>query len=377
MRSTRFRLVRAFISLGAMMFGSGVDADAQGTMHSPTRTPVLRSMESNDPIFGRQAFSDRVVHDPLMGDQSISELILGGPIIDPAMDGIYPPTVYLPSETVESARSAEVAIERFRPSFFQGAELLGGYLADTGNDASELNQTFEEARVSFGFPLGVLTGGSMDNIIGFRPYFRADQFDGPRTIDVPGAVYDTGVSLLNQKKWSQSLSTTLVITPSIRQDFKTSASGFRLFGLGLLNWKARPNLTISAGVVYSGRNDLMWLPAFGLTYLPTPWWKIDATMPRPRIARRLWKDGGRSEGWAFIGGTIGGNTWAVERASGLDDELTIRAFELIGGYEVIGAGNRGFNVEAAYTFGRRIEYENQDIEIALSDGLGIRAAWQF
>ena len=33
-----------------------------------------------------------------------------------------------------------------------------------------MNQAFEEVRADFGIPLG-----SMDNLIGLRPYFRADQ----------------------------------------------------------------------------------------------------------------------------------------------------------------------------------------------------------
>ncbi|WP_146454724.1 TonB-dependent receptor [Rubripirellula tenax] len=296
---------------------------------------------------------------------------------------LNPPIIYSPSEAIE------VPVEKFRRGFYQGAEVLGGYLADVGGNSAGMNQTFEEARVSFGIPVDVLTGGpvSMDNIIGLRPYFRVDHFDGPdfsdpslglpSDIDVPGSVYDTGVTLLNQKKWSEVFSTTLIVSPSIRSDFQTSDNAFRLFGLALLNWKPCPEWTVSAGVVYFDRNDFSLLPAFGVVYQPTPWWKFDFTMPRPRIARRMWKNGGQAEGWAFVGARIGGNTWAVKRDSGESDELTVRGFEILGGYEVIGAGNRGFAVETHYTFGRSIEYDRQDIEIDLTDAVGIRAAWQF
>ncbi|TWU47866.1 TonB-dependent receptor [Rubripirellula reticaptiva] len=379
MRLSQFCLAS---SLAAVCAVAGWDTPVSNAQ-TISGSDLLRSNTSQDPLFGQHAFRDRVVHDPALGDRSISDLILSGPVIDPTMDGIYPPTVYMPADSVASMMvsqaAGEVPIERFRKSFYQGTEVLGGHLWDTGNDdvSGRMNQTFEEARINFGFPIGVITGGSMDNIVGFRPYFRVDHLDGPTGIDVPGSVYDTGISILNQKKWSEVFSTTVVVTPSVRSDFDTSDNGFRLFGLALMNWKPRPNLTLSAGVVYFARNDIGLLPAVGFVYLPTPWWKIDATMPRPRLARRLWKNGGHAEGWAFVGASIGGNTWAVKRSSGESDELTVRAYELIGGYEVIGAGNRGFNIETVYTFGRRIEYERDDVRIDLSDGVGIRAAWQF
>ncbi len=275
--------------------------------------------------------------------------------------------------------SAELPVEKFRRSAYQGSEILGGYLWDTGDRLGGLDQTFEEARISFGMPLGVLFGGgaSTDSVLGIRPYFRADHFNGPVDVDLPGTVYDTGVTILNQKKWNEVFSSTVMLSPSIRSDFRTSDNAFRLFGLALLNWTPREELTFSVGVVYFDRADVNLLPAIGITYRPAPWWKIEATMPRPRIARRLWKNGAAAEGWAYLGGQLGGTTWAVKRDSGVSDELTVRDFRVVGGYEVIAAGNRGLTVEAAYAFGRSIEYERDDFDEDLEDAVSLQAAWRF
>ncbi|TWU40843.1 DUF6268 family outer membrane beta-barrel protein [Novipirellula artificiosorum] len=269
-------------------------------------------------------------------------------------------------------RFGEEPVERFRKSFYQGTELVGGYLADLGDKAGGLDVSFEEARVSLGVPLG-----SMDNLLAIRPYFRADHLNGPTTIDVPETLYDTGVSLFNRRVWSDRFSTTVMITPSVRSDFTTSKKAFRLFGLGLVNWQKRPDLSLSLGVVYLGRSDLPLLPAFGATWTPNPWWKFDAMLPRPRIARRLWKQGGQAEAWAYIGGTLGGNTWAVTRDSGADDELTLSDLRLLAGYEQIRAGNRGLFVEGGYSFNRSIEYEQTEDDIDLDDALFVQAGWQF
>ncbi|TWT82433.1 hypothetical protein CA13_38960 [Planctomycetes bacterium CA13] len=266
----------------------------------------------------------------------------------------------------------EIPIERYRKSFYQGAEVLGGYLGGLGDKAGGIDTTFEEARVAFGVPLG-----SMDNILALRPYFRADHLRGPTVIDAPESLYNTGVSLFNQKKWSERFSSTLMLTPSIRSDFTTSKNAFRLFGLGLVNWQKRPDLSLSLGVVYLGRSDLPLLPAFGATWTPTPWWKFDAMLPRPRISRRLWKNGGESEGWAYFGGTIGGNTWAVTRDSGADDELTLSDLRLLFGLEEIRQGNRGGFFEAGYAFNRSIEYEQTEEDIDLDDALFVQAGLKF
>jgi hypothetical protein len=297
--------------------------------------------------------------------------IAGEPFAPPRMQPLDEPFIVAPN--------AEIAVERFRRSAYQGAEVLAGYLWDTGDRLGGLDQTFEEARVSFGVPLGLLSGGepTMENLLGLRPYFRADHFNGPIDVDLPGTVYDTGVTIFNQKKWNEVFSTTLIVTPSVRSDFETSDNAFRLFGLALLNWSPREELTFSLGVVYFDRADFNLLPAFGFTYQPTPWWRIEATMPRPRIARRLWKNGAQAEGWAYVGGQIGGSTWAVKRDSGISDELTVRDFRLVTGYEVIAAGNRGLTIEAAYVFGRSIEYERDEFDEDLDDAVSIQAAWRF
>ena len=266
----------------------------------------------------------------------------------------------------------ETPIQRYRKSFCQGAEVRGGYLFDLGDAQGGMNQAFEEVRADFGIPLG-----SMDNLIGLRPYFRADQLQGIQTTDLPSVLYNTGLNILHQKKWSSRFSSTVVLTPSVRSDFTTSKNAFRLFGLGLMNWKCRDDLTVSAGVVYFDRADFNLLPAFGFVWTPTPEWKIDATMPRPRVFKRLWKRGAEAEGWCYCGGSIGGNTWAVTRDSGDIDELTIRDFRFMTGYEVIETGNRGHFVEAGFAFGRSIEYERSGVDLDLDAGFYLDAGIKF
>ena len=91
----------------------------------------------------------------------------------------------------------------------------------------------------------------------------------------------------------------------------------------------------------------------------------------------LWREGDEAEGWVYLGGMVGGNTWAVTRDSGQSDQLTLRDLRLLAGYEIIGQGNRGLLVEGGYAFARRIEYESSDTDVKLDDGLFVQAGWQF
>lgn len=271
-----------------------------------------------------------------------------------------------------SSLAMELPVERFRRGFYQGGELSGGYVLGLGSEAGGLNQTYQETRIAVGVPLG-----SLDNILAVSPFFRIDLLDGPTAIDVPPTLYSTGVAFFQRKKWTERYSTTVLLTPSVRSDFTTRENAFRLFGLGLLSWQASEQWSIDVGALYLDRADLGVLPVVGATWTPRPWWKIELTMPRPRLNYRVWKQGALAEAWAYVGGQLGGNTWAVSRTDGSRDELTIGELRLLFGYEVSRQGNRGGLIEFGYAFNRSVEYERQNIELDLDDGIFFQAGWKF
>lgn len=266
----------------------------------------------------------------------------------------------------------EEPVERFRKSFYQGAEVSGGGLFDLGGGDGRLDQAFLDARVGMGLPLL-----SLDNILGIQPFIRVTSLDGPSNVDVPDTLYDTGVTFFHRRQVNERWSTTTLVSPAVRSDWTTDNDALRIFGLGLVNWQASPAWRWSAGVLFLDRADVNVLPAFGFVYQPNPRWRLDGTLPNPRIAHRLWKEGGQGEGWASIGGGFGGNTWATTRENGTTDLLTIRDFRLLADYETIRPGNRGWNVSLGYVFGRSLEYENDSFELDLGDALFVEASVRF
>ncbi|MEM6469144.1 MAG: hypothetical protein AAF802_06205 [Planctomycetota bacterium] len=290
--------------------------------------------------------------------------------------GPHRPTLSTPLQT-QTMLDVEANVPRFRKQFFQGFDVRTGFAGELSSRETAVHQTFEEVRASFGVPLL-----SLDNLLAVSPSFRIDHLNGPNTsdLDVPETLYNVGVTFFNRRQWTSKLSTLILVTPSVRSDFTTSENAYRTFGLGLLNWQWREDFAWTIGAVFLDRADFGVLPAIGATWTPKPWWRVELTMPRPRVARRLWKQGAEAECWSYVGFGIGGNTWSVTREIGnveSIDELSLRSIDLQFGVETIRAGNRGWFAEGGYAFARQLEYESDEFQQDLSDALFIRAGIQF
>ena len=260
----------------------------------------------------------------------------------------------------------ETPITRFRNSLYQGTALSGGYVSDGGSDA--LSIAHYDVSVRFGVPLG-----GMDNVVIVAPNFRQEMIDGPSTIDLPNSLYVTGVNFTWMKTISPRLRSLAMVTPSIRSDFEATDDAVRVFGLGLLTYSLIPKkLDASVGVVYLDRDDIPILPALGVTWTPKPWWLFDLNFPRPRIAYRTAKDGAYSESWVYTGVALGGNTWAVQRANGTEDVLTLRDFQWVFGWEHLRQGGRGLFAETGVSFGRALEYERGGEEVDFDNAMFVR-----
>lgn len=245
-----------------------------------------------------------------------------------------------------------VPVSRFRQGFYQGSSVSAGFLSDRGD--YRLSQAHYELTTRFAVPID-----GMENVLIIAPSIREEIIDAPVGIDIPDSLYNAGVNFTWLKTLSSQWKLTAMLTPSVRSDFNTSEEAFRLFGLGMLTYSYIPDtLDASFGVVFLDRDDIPLLPVLGFTWRPNPFVRIDANFPRPRIAYQTAKCGGESESWVYTGVALGGNTWAVERADGSNDVLTLRDYQWVFGWEHIRSGGRGMFVEAGSSFGRSLEFES-------------------
>jgi hypothetical protein len=215
--------------------------------------------------------------------------------------------------------------------------------------------------------------GSFENLLLVTPGFEVRYLDGPTRADAPPRLYDAGVSLMWRKQFNDRWGSMVAVRPAVASDFATSDDAFRITGRALATWQWVPEeLSLVFGVVYLDRNDLPILPGAGLIWTPNPDWRLDLIFPRPKLARRLVFVPGEREDWVYLGGTLGGRTWAVERQSGVSDQLTLRDYRLFLGWERILEGGSGLSIEAGYVFGRELEYESSPSTLSFGDAVMIR-----
>ena len=264
------------------------------------------------------------------------------------------------------------AVRRYRQQAIQLVSASGGWL---GSIDSGLSQRHYQVEVKTGIPLG-----SFSRILGLTPSFRTDflQASEGAATDLPQEVHEAGLSIFYRTELNNRWSAMGIVRPSFRGDFTTSDNAVRVFGLGLLTWKAIPDqLSLSFGAVFLDRADLPLLPAVGIRWQPTTDLQLDLQFPRSKLQWRMARPESDSELWFYSTAEIGGNTWAVTRASGATDELSLRDIRLTVGVEYVIDGGTGWFLETGWAFRRRLEYERTQTEIAFDDALLIQAGLRY
>ena len=237
------------------------------------------------------------------------------------------------SEIVQ--RSDAYAVRRYRQGFLQRFQFSGGWIDRAGKDGLGISSL--DTSLTVAIPLG-----SVENLLLITPAFGVDYLDGPANVDMPPRLYNTGLDVMWRKQFNDRWGTMLAVRPGVASDLQTSQDAIRITGRALATWQWVPDrLSLLFGVVYLDRNDISMLPAAGLIWTPNPDWRMDLIFPRPKLARRLTFLPRQREDWAYLGGSIGGRTWAVERQSGLADQLTLRDYRLYLGWERIVDGGGG------------------------------------
>lgn len=264
----------------------------------------------------------------------------------------------------------EAPVPKFKKQALQKVAFSGGWLGAVSRN--DLNSSFASAGLTLGMPLG-----SMENILAITPSFRTDWIDASNAIEVPSTLFDVSLDMFHTRRLNDRWRALAMVRPSHRSDFKTTENAVRVFGLGLLIWDYVPErLSVNFGAVYLGRSDITALPAVGLTWTPNTRNRFELQFPRTRLFHRLNKDGPNSELWSYITLGIGGNTWAVTRATGNSDEVALRDLRMTAGLEKTVSGGGGWFIETGLAVDRSLEYlSNPASAISLSNGVIFSAGW--
>ena len=214
-----------------------------------------------------------------------------------------------------------------------------------------LGITSLEARGSIEFP--------KFQALWFVPRLAEHSLNGPTATDLPAQLYDFSFETVGMLPIGERWFVQAAIAPSIFTDsHNTGRKAFRLPGRVLAFWKYSDTLTFTAGILYLDRDDVKAIPSAGVLWNPNEDWKFELAAPRPRIARRISHDD-CSVHWAYLVGEFGGGTWAIRRASGLNDVATFSDYRLMVGYERKWTSGRNWLIEGGYVFSRRLKYTSQ------------------
>ncbi len=191
---------------------------------------------------------------------------------------------------------------------------------------------------------------------------------GPVSTDMPPRLYDFSLAWQHRDRLG-ALHYDVAFSVMASSDFEGSArEGIRFpaHAVGFLFMGTATELVF--GVDYLHRGDVKLLPVGGLILVPSPDLRLELVFPRPRVVFRL-----TEEYQLYLGGELGGNTWAVERDSELDDLATYRDLRLCIGLQSKGGGA----IEIAYLFDRELQYTSGQGNLGLDDTAMIRLVSTF
>lgn len=209
------------------------------------------------------------------------------------------------------------------------------------------------------------------------PSFEYTRLSANALFDTPEDLYRLGINLMWLQTLNDRWSLSLGLNPSLNSDADSFGESVQLFGLAALRWEQKPDrLWWTFGAVHTGRSDIPVLPAIGFRWTPSERWDVNIMMPRPKVSYRLTTDG-ESSTWMYWSGALGGGTWDVQRDDGSTQEFSLREFQTVAGYEYRISRFKNVFAEIGGAFGRRLEYEEEEIEQSFGESFFIRCGVTF
>lgn len=283
----------------------------------------------------------------------------------------YPSSVY-PSESPSSLFPGGLApggsFVGFMPDLhahrlLQGPRLRHGYIADSGDGADDLSINDTDVSVAFAFPRFLYSTQPLYVVpsFGLHLWDGPRSTGGPRSADLPSAVYDGFLDFGWQSDPNQIFGLELGTRVGAFTDFDTfNSDSIRVMGKALVSFRLTPTSTLKGGAYYLDRNDIQLIPAGGLLWQPDPMTRFDIFFPEPKLAH-YWRTVGTHDVWWYLAGDYGGGSWTIERADETEDSVDLNDLRVMFGLEwgrsdLLRTGRRSGFLEAGYVFAREVEY---------------------
>ena len=214
--------------------------------------------------------------------------------------------------------------------------------------------------------------------------------DGPAALDIPAQLHD----VYTEFRWLPKIGERFRVNIAIRPGFDSDWSGSTVRavritgdGAGIYDWT--PNFQLVLGCAYLDRPDIELLPIAGFIWKPDRDAEYRVLFPTPKISWCVWREPGTltlfdrdfrpgsSEYWFYVGGELGGGSWAIRHSDGSSDLMSYSDIRVYLGLEnrtIVGLGSQ---IEIGYAFKRYIRLTSTDSNFDLGDTLMVRAGLSF
>lgn len=202
---------------------------------------------------------------------------------------------------------------------------------------------------------GIVTG------IGF--HFLA----GPIQTDMPPRLFDFQIGYQLRKR-TGNFGYDVAARVGAFSDFEGSArEGVRFpsHAVGYYRWA--PTLDLVLGLEYLDRDDLKVLPVVGMIMTPREDLRLELVFPRPMVEVLM-----SPTSTFYLGGELGGGTWAIERTTMTDDVVTYRDLRLLCGISSRDTDGDQTGFEVGYVFSRDLSYRSGNGDFAPEETVLIR-----
>lgn len=217
---------------------------------------------------------------------------------------------------------------------------------------------------------GAKIGDSPSLVTGFGIHL----LDGPAQTDMPPRLYDFSIGAADRRLIEPNIGYDMMFRVGAFSDFEGSArDGIRYPSHAVTFLRLNPANEFVLGVDYLDRDDIHLLPVVGSIWSPRDWLRVEAVFPRPRVAARI----NSTSTWIYLGGELGGGTWAIERVNLTNDNATYRDLRLVLGWETLCADTMSSAFEIGYVFDRRLSYSSGVGDYAPPDGFMLRMTAQY
>jgi hypothetical protein len=271
--------------------------------------------------------------------------------------------------------------EDYRTGAFQRLSFTNTYLPRMGGDGFGIYGI--ELTSVWGLPCP-----TKDAPLVITPGVGTQWLDGPVGLDIPSQLHEVYTEFRWLPKLGDCFRADIALQPGFYSDWDGSSDrAVRIMGhgAGVFDWT--PTFQLVLGCAYLDRPDIELLPIAGFIWKPDEDVEYKLVFPAPKISwcidrvpagnSTCYPPQPKIDWWLYIGGELGGGTWAIRHSDGTSDLMSYSDIRIFLGLEdrtIIGIGSQ---VEIGYVFHRYIRLTSTDTNFDLGDTLMVRAALNY